>query len=963
VFPALSLIAVVAALQEPPRAVVRHATAAVDDDSVTAVRTRWERAARGGADRGALLGLATIARLTYDFARADSLYMLLHRPPDPDAIAAYALLGRALAGRARGAMRDTDSLAAAAARAGAASGDTSVTIEARILLATTRARTAGPAAAESLFHEIEVDAHHDPALAAAYQCGRAEMLALSFRAAGAAAREGAALAERAGDRRLRAQCLHIVAADLMRRGAIFGAVRVFHDVATLRRSLHDRSGLASTLQWRGAALNVAGYLQEASRDLEEAVTEGRASGNGSAEAWAFGNLASVSMSVGDVTAAAAYADSATRLFAQQGDRYGQAGPQIAVAAIALSAGQLDRAREAYRKAIALLEPLGFAGGLLVSHLGLAHVAMRNGDWDEAARELDAAERAGTTAGQEAMLRGLRYHRSMLALRRGELDFAERVLAQQLRDVQENARRFPGAAQPNWEYFDATRLAEVKARRGQLAAAETLALSAAEALDRWRAGLSRRDLRLQAYQVSEDRSDPDLGTATVIAALAAGGREEAAFQLAERLRARELLDHLARAEGLGAVDSARESAPQQTKLGGVAARADIAAALPDDGTAVLEFVTGRGGEPTTLFVLTRDALRAYPLAAIDSLEPLIDRFNALLESNAEARGLGRDLGRLVMDEAIAALSPGVSRLVIVPDGALHRVPFDALVADDGRFLVERFAIGVSPSATVAARLWRTRPPARPARVLALADPALPSAVNATSRSGLDELARLPRLVGSRDEARLVARFAAGSTVRLGRKASEAWFESAPLRDYRVLHLATHARADEATLSGTAIALAAGDGADGLVGPGELGRLALDADLVVLSACRSGGGVVVRGEGIVGLAAPLIEAGARSIALTRWTIGDRQTVSFIEAFYRALAAGQPVVDALRTAKLDAIARGAPPAQWAAFTIIGNPAVAIPLTLPSRRPGFALVLSAALLVLLASGWVWRRRSRPPR
>jgi hypothetical protein len=123
------------------------------------------------------------------------------------------------------------------------------------------------------------------------------------------------------------------------------------------------------------------------------------------------------------------------------------------------------------------------------------------------------------------------------------------------------------------------------------------------------------------------------------------------------------------------------------------------------------------------------------------------------------------------------------------------------------------------------------------------------------------------------------------------------------------------------------------------------------------------VVVRGEGIVGLAAPLIEAGARSIALTRWTIGDRQTVSFIEAFYRALAAGQPVVDALRTAKLDAIARGAPPAQWAAFTIIGNPAVAIPLTLPSRRPGFALVLSAALLVLLASGWVWRRRSRPPR
>jgi hypothetical protein len=139
----------------------------------------------------------------------------------------------------------------------------------------------------------------------------------------------------------------------------------------------------------------------------------------------------------------------------------------------------------------------------------------------------------------------------------------------------------------------------------------------------------------------------------------------------------------------------------------------------------------------------------------------------------------------------------------------------------------------------------------------------------------------------------------------------------------------------------------------VGPGELGRLKLAADLVVLSACRSGGGVVVRGEGIVGLAAPLMEAGTRAIALTRWAIGDRQTVSFIEAFYRALARGEPVSDALRSAKLAAIARGAAPAEWAAFTIMGDPSVAVALTEPSRgRPLYWWAGAVILVVVLGAG-----------
>ena len=102
---ALGLCALVGAQalgSEPPRAVIRHATAAVEDDSVAVAASRWRaNAVRRPSERSAILGLATLARLRYAYAEADSLYRLLL--PDstaaPDAVAAYALLGQGLGAR------------------------------------------------------------------------------------------------------------------------------------------------------------------------------------------------------------------------------------------------------------------------------------------------------------------------------------------------------------------------------------------------------------------------------------------------------------------------------------------------------------------------------------------------------------------------------------------------------------------------------------------------------------------------------------------------------------------------------------------------------------------------------------------------------------------------------------------------------------------------------------------------
>jgi hypothetical protein len=111
---------------------------------------------------------------------------------------------------------------------------------------------------------------------------------------------------------------------------------------------------------------------------------------------------------------------------------------------------------------------------------------------------------------------------------------------------------------------------------------------------------------------------------------------------------------------------------------------------------------------------------------------------------------------------------------------------------------------------------------------------------------------------------------------------------------------------------------------------------------------------------GLTAPLFAAGARAIVATQWRIGDESTVRFVDDFYGGLAKGQTVALALRQAKLSAIARGAPAAEWAGFTVVGDPVARAVLAIPPKRrfPGWLGLAGAAMLVLLAA--YFRRRGR---
>ena len=224
-------------------------------------------------------------------------------------------------------------------------------------------------------------------------------------------------------------------------------------------------------------------------------------------------------------------------------------------------------------------------------------------------------------------------------------------------------------------------------------------------------------------------------------------------------------------------------------------------------------------------------------------------------------------------------------------------------------MQRYEISLAPSARIAAASWSSLTPAAGTRVLAFGDPAFSRA------SGK------PRLPASAREARSVISGLPGARALLGERASEAALKQENLRAVRVLHFATHAEVEDFGLLRSALTLAPGPGQDGRVGVEEIAALELDADLVVLSGCRTAGGVVVTGEGVQGLVAPFLEAGARAVVATQWQVGDRAIVPLMTRFYRELRAGRTAGAALRVAKLAARASGEPVSVWASVVLSGD------------------------------------------
>jgi CHAT domain-containing protein/tetratricopeptide (TPR) repeat protein len=295
---------------------------------------------------------------------------------------------------------------------------------------------------------------------------------------------------------------------------------------------------------------------------------------------------------------------------------------------------------------------------------------------------------------------------------------------------------------------------------------------------------------------------------------------------------------------------------------------------------------------------------------------------------------RELYDLLIRPVRSALpgAPG-ALLTIVTHGPLAGLAFAALQSERGRYLLEDFTLHYAPAGAVLQFTdAKRRANARSAPVLVVADPLLPRG------SRLDR--PLPPLPGARAEARAIARQISVPrlTMLTGADATRTQVSKA-VEGKAVVHFATHAivRDDDPFESYLAFG-SDGQSPTGVMTAKDVYRLNLDADLVVLSACRSGGGRV-SGDGIAAFARAFIYAGTPSVIASVWDVPDQGTSTLLSTFYRSWLAGASKGRALRTAQLQVLrdlragritvgtAAGKVvlpehPIFWAGFSLIGEP-----------------------------------------
>jgi CHAT domain-containing protein/Tfp pilus assembly protein PilF len=363
-------------------------------------------------------------------------------------------------------------------------------------------------------------------------------------------------------------------------------------------------------------------------------------------------------------------------------------------------------------------------------------------------------------------------------------------------------------------------------------------------------------------------------------LAAAQEEYEQFRRRTFLAHPELQTHQARFEPASLADLNRDLFPRQPGL--------CLVSYLIDPTEVYIFVVRGVDGPNTA---ARLQLRRSPLKRKD-LEQSVEAFRTACHSPAKSPD-----SKLLYDTLLAPIAKdvaGASHLVIIPDGCLNSLPFQAIPDGSGKYLIERFPISYAPSATALVKMTeqadRQRSAAGPTTsdVLAVGRPEFGGAMK--------------DLPASETEARAIATlYGPKAALLLGERADRRNVLAA-LSGARIVHLATHGLVNGTNPLYSAIALSPRAGTDdGRVYARDLLDLDLHANLVVLSACETALGQQVQGEGVLGLAWSLFVAGAPSSVVTQWSVADESTKAMMVEFHKRLAAGSDKADALRQAQL--------------------------------------------------------------
>ncbi|MBV9959711.1 MAG: CHAT domain-containing protein [Acidobacteria bacterium] len=424
-------------------------------------------------------------------------------------------------------------------------------------------------------------------------------------------------------------------------------------------------------------------------------------------------------------------------------------------------------------------------------------------------------------------------------------------------------------------------------------------------------------------------------------------------------------------------------------------ADVQQQVLDDKTALLEY--NLGSQNSYMWAVTQGGVSLFKLPARSAVDQQALELRAAMIpeklrtpiagiNTVPSRGLGvgaappaagnagpfatasNNLYKTVIEPAAAMV--GDKRMLIVADGALNYVPFEALVKTTGTdysalpYLVTTNEIVYAPSSSVLGVIRKqSSGKATGKNVLLVADPVFNSndprakgaagttAGGADTRglglsSALTDVAGTPgaqangapaqglllaRLNGTRAEAEqigLIVKQSGGTAdTWLDLNANEANVSTKDLRNYRVLHVATHGllNAERPQFTGLVLSLVGNKQGDGFLRTDEIFNLKLGAPLVMLSACETGLGKEKRGEGVIGLTRAFMYAGAPTVGVSLWSVSDNSTAQLMTDFYKRMftGAGMAPGAAMRAAQQNMIAgkKYSAPFYWAPFVLVGE------------------------------------------
>ncbi|HJU55242.1 MAG TPA: CHAT domain-containing tetratricopeptide repeat protein, partial [Pyrinomonadaceae bacterium] len=428
-------------------------------------------------------------------------------------------------------------------------------------------------------------------------------------------------------------------------------------------------------------------------------------------------------------------------------------------------------------------------------------------------------------------------------------------------------------------------------------------------------------------------------------------------------------------------------------------------IADDETVLLEY--SLGADKSYVWAVTRDGFKSYELPA----QPLIDeaarRVYQTLVSLSSAGPAGEpgpaaeELAQMILAPVAAELNK--RRIIVVADGALNYIPFQALPSPSGNHepLVAGYEVVNAPSASILGGLRQEAARRQPAAKMlaAFGDPVFEANYAqhkaagdgdqlASAHSLQDERSRhalrgielkgdsydpaaIRPMFYNKQEMAYLRRVASeeDSFVAAGFDASREQLRGTDLSRFAILHFATHGFLDPAhpENSGLLLSTVDRDGREqnGFIGLQDIYSLRAPVDLVVLSACSTALGKEVRGEGLIGLTRGFMYAGASSVLASLWKVDDEATAELMQLFYgNLLERGMTPAEALRAAQnsMRQQPQWRSPYYWAAFTLQGDYRQVIKSPRAAAESSIypKLIAVAGLLgLLIAAAWWVRRRA----